>query len=169
MYSVITKRQPRIVRHRSRYCRRNTTQYVFIKSESVVQRELLELVGQMVKVIRQIYLLRCYLQSKGIGWSSSSAVVAQVDLTKVVMLGKRILRRMESRGWDELEYTIGLNWRRAIVPPTPFKERKGGQRKQVSEMFPGWSGLERERERTHSPSRGVVKFVHGVTVGEVSF
>ena len=55
-----------------------------------------------------------------------------MDLTKVVMLGKRIRVRTESRsrGWDEfLEYTVGLNWRRAIVPPTPFKERKGGKRK----------------------------------------
>jgi len=57
----------------------------------------------------------------------------------------------------------------ALCTSHSLQGKKTGARKWVSEMFPGWSGLERERERTHSPSRGVVKFVHGVTVGEVSF
>ena len=55
-----------------------------------------------------------------------------VDLVMVVLLKLKVRVRTESRsrGWGEfLEYTVGLNWRRAIVPPTPFKERKGGKQK----------------------------------------
>jgi hypothetical protein len=82
------------------------------------------------------------------------------------MLGKRILRRMESRGWDELEYTVGLNWRRAVVPPATSEEERSVSESRYRRWF---LGDQVEMERAHSPSRGVVKFVHGVTVGEVSF
>ena len=92
-----------------------------------------------------------------------------MDLTKVVMLGKRIRVRTESRsrGWDEfLEYTVGLNWRRAVVPPATSEEERSVSESRYRRWF---LGDQVEMERAHSPSRGVVKFVHGVTVGEVSF
>ena len=63
-----------------------------------------------------------------------------MDLTKVVMLGKRVRVRTESRsrGWDEfLEYAVGFNGQtKPYVPPTVFKERRPA-RKSVQRSFLG--------------------------------
>ena len=64
-----------------------------------------------------------------------------MDLTKVVMLGKRVRVRTESRsrGWDEfLEYAVGFNGQmKPYVPPTVFKGRRPARESGYRRCFLG--------------------------------